>query len=197
MGFKRHIPNILTGLRLALIPVFVLLFFQVSPIWALGVFVLACWTDLLDGWLARKWNVISNFGKLFDPLADKFMQLTALVCLVIRGWLPLWCLCFLLAKESLMVVGGWFFLKKYRFVVSSNLLGKVASVVIDVAVGALFLTPILSPWDLILLYVGMVLTVLAMVNYSITNFRKVKHENQDPDGPAPDDRPADPAAPRS
>ena len=73
------IPNVLTIIRIILIPVFVVLFFKGHKMAALAVFCAASLTDMLDGYLARKLNQITDFGKLFDPLADKLMVLTAMV----------------------------------------------------------------------------------------------------------------------
>jgi len=82
---KKHIPNILTMFRFLLVPVFIWLMFF-SPvknhvIWGTLVFIIASITDYFDGMLARKFNVISNFGKVMDPLADKFLVVSALVAL--------------------------------------------------------------------------------------------------------------------
>lgn len=181
MSIKKKIPNILTGMRLVLIPVFAAVFFLVSPVWALGVFALACWTDLFDGMLARKWDAVSDFGKLADPVADKVMQITALVCLVIRGWLPLWCVILLAAKELVMVIGGGWALRKYSLVVHSNLLGKIASFVIDIAVGMTFLHDLFAPWDHIVLYLGLALTLAAMVNYGLGMIKQIHEKNTDID----------------
>ncbi len=79
----KYIPNILTILRILLVPVFIWYFFFAnvpgSLIWAVAIFIIAEFTDYLDGKIARKYNVISNFGKVMDPLADKFLTITALV----------------------------------------------------------------------------------------------------------------------
>ena len=83
-----NIPNALTMLRLALIPVFVWLFWNADRKLALAVFILASLTDMLDGMLARKLHQITDFGKLFDPLADKLMVLTALICQGLAGVFP-------------------------------------------------------------------------------------------------------------
>ena len=85
------IPNVLTMIRLLLVPVFVVVYFRTSaePKYAaLAIFAAASLTDMLDGYLARKLNQITDFGKLFDPLADKLMVLTALVCQGIAGVIP-------------------------------------------------------------------------------------------------------------
>ena len=82
------VPNVLTMLRLVLVPVFAVLFFRGDRKASLAVFIAASLTDLLDGYLARRLNQITDFGKLFDPLADKLMVLTALVCQGIAGVFP-------------------------------------------------------------------------------------------------------------
>ena len=79
----KYIPNILTMLRIIAIPFFVLSSLNGASILALFIFVIACITDYFDGMIARKYNIITNFGKLMDPLADKFLVLSALVLLCI------------------------------------------------------------------------------------------------------------------
>jgi len=79
----KHIPNALTMMRVLAIPFFVFSAINNLPILATTIFILACITDYYDGMLARKYNIITNFGKLMDPLADKFLVLAALVVLCI------------------------------------------------------------------------------------------------------------------
>ena len=121
------IPNVLTIIRMLLIPVFVVLFFRGEKIAALCVFCAASLTDMLDGYLARKLNQITDFGKLFDPLADKLMVLTAMVCQTFWGPLPLVAVIVVALKELVMVLGGIFMLSK-GVVVYSNYFGKAAQV---------------------------------------------------------------------
>ena len=83
-------PNILTIIRMIFVPVFIVLMLYVSRIAACVVFVVASLTDWLDGYLARKNNEITNFGKFMDPLADKMLVTSALVCFVGLGWMPAW-----------------------------------------------------------------------------------------------------------
>ena len=99
-----NIPNALTMLRLALIPVFVILFWNGHRKMALVVFVVASLTDMLDGMLARKLNQITDFGKLFDPLADKLMVLTALVCQGLAGVFPWSAILIVGLKELVMLL---------------------------------------------------------------------------------------------
>lgn len=177
------IPNVLTMIRLILIPVFVVLFFSGLRKAALAVFVAASLTDMLDGYLARKLNQITDFGKLFDPLADKLMVLTAMVCQAIAGVFPWAAVIIVACKELYMVLGGMFMLKR-GVVVYSNLIGKaaqvcfIASLVLAffhddfVAAGTrlLGLTP-----DILLLWITVALAILAMIVYTVGAIRKIRH----------------------
>ena len=120
-----NVPNVLTMLRLALIPVFVALFATGHDKLALLTFLVASFTDFLDGYLARKHKQITAFGKLMDPLADKVMVCTALLCQGIQGVFPWTAIAIVMGKELLMVLGGVFMLRN-DVVVYSNMLGKLA-----------------------------------------------------------------------
>jgi cardiolipin synthase len=125
-----NVPNTLTMIRILMIPLFVYVFFipvQYNMIYAASIYVLAAITDILDGHIARKYNLITDFGKLFDPLADKLLQLVAVACLVWASVLPVWFFAFYILKELLQVFGGFILLKKGT-VVSSDIFGKLASV---------------------------------------------------------------------
>ena len=86
----KHIPNILSILRLMLVGVFIYTYFNVGKYVALTVFIFAGATDVLDGILARKFNWITNVGKILDPIADKSMQITVLICLAVDDFLIPW-----------------------------------------------------------------------------------------------------------
>lgn len=124
----RHLPNILSGIRLVLVGVFVMLFRAGSYLPALCIFVIAFLTDVLDGYLARKHGWVSNVGKLLDPLADKLMTLAALVCIYVGKHKPVYLVLFLLMalKELLMIIGG-VFLAKRKVVVFAAWPGKIAT----------------------------------------------------------------------
>lgn len=128
------IPNILTTVRLVLIPVFAyfMLGAENYPAAAL-VFVLSGITDVVDGWIARHYQMITNFGKVYDPFVDKLMQLTALLCLAAADLLPLWLIMILLCKElAMIIIGGILYLKK--IVVNSHWYGKATTVILYVMV---------------------------------------------------------------
>ncbi|MBR6110060.1 MAG: CDP-alcohol phosphatidyltransferase family protein [Clostridia bacterium] len=123
----RHIPNILTCLRILMVIAFIILFVHQQYMICLILYVLAFVTDVLDGFLARRFNWVSDFGKLVDPFADKFMLLSALICLVSVGAFPLYLMIILAVKELLMVFGGLFLLKKKNVTVYADFSGKIAT----------------------------------------------------------------------
>ncbi len=123
------IPNILTTARLALVPVFAyfMLVKENMSVAAL-IFVLSGLTDVVDGYIARHYNMITRFGMVYDPFVDKLMQITAVVCLVVAEIIPVWLLVFVIVKEvSMIIVGGILYIKK--IVVSSNWYGKASTVI--------------------------------------------------------------------
>lgn len=132
LKFKWNIPNALSLVRLALLPVFAVLYLKSAEqssllFWALGVLFVSGLTDLLDGVIARRFNQITEIGKLLDPLADKLTQLVVLVCLAIRnkGLIPLMIIC--LAKEVLQLIGGWLLLSRRDIIRGSKWFGKVST----------------------------------------------------------------------
>ena len=133
----KHIPNILSIIRILLVGVFICLFFLDYPRnlpYALLVFVLAGVTDVVDGFLARKFNWISNLGKVLDPLADKLMQCTVLICMLIKSLIPAWLVIPFILKEVLMLLGGLFIFRKRSVLVVSNVYGKATVVVFYIAI---------------------------------------------------------------
>lgn len=104
----KHVPNILTIIRFLLIPFIVICIFTGNFILALLIFTISGITDVADGFIARKFNLISNFGKLMDPLADKLTQIATLASLVITHIIPIWILIIVLLKEFIMICGASF-----------------------------------------------------------------------------------------
>ena len=174
------IPNVLTMIRLLLVPVFVVVYFRTSaePKYAaLAIFAAASLTDMLDGYLARKLNQITDFGKLFDPLADKLMVLSALVCQAVTGVFPWAAVIVVACKELVMVLGGLFMLSR-DVVVYSNIVGKAAQVCFILSLILSFFHVPLAEWgtrlDLILLWITVGLAILAMVVYAAEYLRSLK-----------------------
>lgn len=169
-----NVPNLLTMLRMAGVAVFIALFALDKMTAAMIVFILAACTDALDGYIARKYHLITSFGKLMDPLADKLMTLSALVCLTVKGLVPVWLLVIEGTKEVIMVCGGIFVLRKKKMVVQADFIGKAATVTFIAAIVATFLHDVTAPWDFALQCGAVTLAVAAMVFYVADTVRKVR-----------------------
>ena len=119
-----NLPNQLTVLRVILIPVCLLLWALGQPVWAAAVFALAAFTDFLDGYIARKNNIVTVFGKFADPVADKILVLTVMIFLAAGGRLPAWAVCIVAARE-LMVDGLRLVAVGKGNVIAAGWLGKI------------------------------------------------------------------------
>ena len=122
----KNIPNILSMIRICLVFVFVAVFFMGKTYTALFVFLLAGATDVVDGYLARRNNWVTNLGKSLDPFADKLMQCTVLVCLCIKRFIPLWFVIPFIAKELFLLIISLVVIKRRSVVVVSKWYGKLA-----------------------------------------------------------------------
>ncbi|MBC8595541.1 CDP-alcohol phosphatidyltransferase family protein [Qingrenia yutianensis] len=124
------IPNILTTIRFLLVPVFPIVYFsgmENAHFTALCIFVFAMLLDVADGFIARKFNMITALGKMLDPAADKCMVITVVATLVATGNLSGWFLYFVLVKELVMIFSGSFIYKKEKIIIPSNFFGKLAA----------------------------------------------------------------------
>ncbi len=171
-----QIPNALTIARFALIPVFVVLVLRSDDGYSLVaaiVFGVAGITDQIDGYLARRWHVESEFGKLADPLADRLMIDAAIVLLWLQGRLPWPALAIILLRDVVLVLGSRFALKRgYQFEVS--FLGKAATWVLYAAIAAILVTPAGTDWPLILFWIGVGGAILAGVGYCARVWRSLR-----------------------
>lgn len=168
-----NLPNKLTMFRVILIPFFVL--FMLVPItpydkWiALGIFILASLTDLLDGKIARKYNLITDFGKFMDPLADKLLVCSALICLVSLERIPTWIVIVIIARE--------FIISGFRLVASDNGVVIAASywgkfkTTFQMVMICLMIADIetISIFTAIIMWIALVLTVVSLVDYLVKN----------------------------
>lgn len=143
------IPNILTSFRFLLIPVYIIVFLTdgSSKQFCAWIFVIASLTDVLDGYIARRFNMTTKWGQLMDPLADKLMQITVIVSLVYAGLVPMWFFKYLLIMETVMILAGAF-LYKNKIYIKSNVFGKLNTV---------------------LLFIVMLLLLATNVNFLLTN----------------------------
>ena len=170
------IPNILTCIRVLLIPVFLVLAYQPSPkcaLWALVVYIVACCTDFVDGYLARKWHQITDFGKFMDPVADKILVLAALMIFVEQRTIPGWAAVIILGREfivsSLRMVAA-----ASGKVIAANWWGK-AKTCITMITWVLLLLPI-APLMLgsvslqnLLIWVTVAITAISGITYITQN----------------------------
>ena len=124
-----------------MVPVFVILFLNGNITAAVIVFILAGATDVLDGYIARRFNCTSTLGKVLDPLADKLLQLSAFLCLWYRDYVPFWMPLIYFAKELATAIGALVIFRKTKFVVKSNFFGKLATVLVF---GAVFVISLFS-----------------------------------------------------
>jgi CDP-diacylglycerol--glycerol-3-phosphate 3-phosphatidyltransferase len=170
-----QIPNALTVLRLALIPVFVVLVLtsEGGHSWAAAiVFAVAGVTDQIDGWLARRWHVESEFGKVADPLADRLMIDAAVLLLFLADRLP-WAALLILARDIALIAG-------YKLVVprgydfSVSFLGKVATWILYTALGCVLVTHKGTDWPLWIFWIGLGIAVAAGVLYLASAVRQTR-----------------------
>lgn len=181
---QMNLPNKLTILRVVLIPFFV--FFMLTSFvpgskWiALALFIIASLTDFADGKIARKYNMVTNFGKFMDPLADKVLVSSAFVCLVVTrpDALPAWIVIIILARE--------FIISGFRLVASDNgrviaasYWGKFKTTFQMFAIIFLiadFGGPVMHVVEIVLVYIALALTLISLIDYLVKN-KDVMKEN--------------------
>lgn len=166
----KHIPNILTILRFLFIPIILYFIFIGNYILGFLLFTTSGLTDIIDGWMARKFNLVSNFGKLMDPLADKLTQISVLASLVITDIIPIWILVIVIFKELVMVIGASFLYGK-DVVVYSKWYGKLSTVLFYVAIVFSLIikqynyTGILYGLNMIIYCIALVSTIFSLIMY--------------------------------
>ena len=171
---KKHIPNILTICRFIFIPFIFGSILQKNFLLAFIFLTISGITDVLDGFIARKYNFITNFGKLIDPLADKFTQISTLIALSWIGIIPFWFLMVVFLKEALMIAGASFLYGK-NLVVSSRWYGKLATVLFYIAIVCSFIINYFNlslNFDNYIYYLALVATIFSLVMYYIDFYNK-------------------------
>ena len=167
----------LTMIRMAMIPVYVILYVAGQRVTALVVFIFAGSTDFLDGYLARKYNQITAFGKLMDPIADKGMVITVMLSQTLTGIIPPIAVILLCLKESVMIVGSYLMLKKKDIVTFASPIGKIAQTSFCISLGLTFFhtsfESMTVPWDMVTIWISLGLTLVAMVYYVVASLIQV------------------------
>lgn len=180
----KYVPNTLTIIRFLLIPVIIFFIFSGNYILAFVFFTISGLTDIADGFIARKFNLISNFGKLMDPLADKLTQIATLASLVLTNIIPIWILLIVLLKEFIMICGASFLYGK-NVVVYSKWYGKLATVLFYVAIVVSLLlkqfelTGIWENLDLGLYTLALLTTIFSLLMYVKDLYNKGFIDKQD------------------
>ncbi|RKQ30983.1 MULTISPECIES: CDP-diacylglycerol--glycerol-3-phosphate 3-phosphatidyltransferase [Clostridia] len=170
-----NLPNKLTVLRVIMVPFFV--FFMLTDVggpankWiALILFCVASLTDMLDGKIARKYNLVTNFGKFMDPLADKLLVCSAMICMIEMGKLPAWIVIVIIARE--------FIISGFRLVASDNGIVIAASywgkfkTVFQMAMIIVLIADFGGIFDIIaqvLIWIALALTVISLIDYIVKN----------------------------
>ena len=170
-----NLPNKLTVMRVILIPFFVAALLydngssQTMRIVANVIFIVASLTDLFDGKIARKYNLVTNFGKFMDPRADKLLVCTALICLIQLGQLPAWVVIIIISRE--FIISGFRLVAADNgIVIAASYWGKFKTTFQMIAVILMiFNIPALATVTMIMLVIAVVLTVISLVDYVAKN----------------------------
>jgi len=144
------------------------------------IVIVAGATDVIDGWIARRYNLITKVGIVLDPLADKLMLMTVVVSLTLKDILPIWILLIVAIKESLMIIGATVLHNKHDVVIPANKVGKTATIAFYVAILAIAFK---VSFYMIFVIIFVLLTVISFTIY-ISNFRIIKKNvtEEIPDG---------------
>ena len=172
-----NLPNKLTILRVILIPFFVAALMiqgganETMRIVAAVIFIVASLTDLLDGKIARKYNLVTNFGKFMDPLADKLLVCAALICLVSKGLLSAWMVIVIISRE--FIISGFRLVASDNgVVIAASYWGKFKTTFQMIAIVLMILhIPALELLTQICIWIALILTIVSLVDYLVKNHK--------------------------
>ncbi len=173
MKIKRQIPNILSVIRLLMIPLVVIYFFRDDRVMACTIFALANITDIADGIIARRYGFITELGKILDPLADKLLQVTTAVCLAISNPVYIILAALLIVKELAILIGGLIIMRSRSVHPVSKWYGKAASVCYFAIVCIMILFKDIAPFDLILTLLECAIAIAALLLYYFNTFKSI------------------------
>lgn len=170
-----NLPNRLTVLRVCMVPVFVVFMLwnglgSAAKYVAAAIFILASMTDWLDGYLARKNNLVTDFGKFMDPIADKLLVCSAMICLVEKGALPAWIVIIIIGRE--FIISGFRLVASDKgVVIAASYWGKFKTVsqMLMVILLILDLGGVFNTIAQVLIWVALVLTVVSLADYMVKN----------------------------
>ncbi|WP_270299188.1 CDP-alcohol phosphatidyltransferase family protein [Eggerthella sinensis] len=187
------VPNLISFIRLCLVPIFLVLLFNGYDVMATFLYALAAGTDWIDGQIARRTNAVSKLGQLLDPAVDRILMISGVCGLFLVGRLPLWIILVVLVRDLLLLVGGACLLKRFRVRVPVIYPGKVATTLLFVGFAGLLLNwPLIGglgivdaawlpgfsaaacSWGIWFVYAGLVLALATTVYYVVVAVRKVR-----------------------
>ncbi|MGC9336592.1 MAG: CDP-alcohol phosphatidyltransferase family protein [Candidatus Cloacimonadia bacterium] len=179
------IPNLITTLRLLILPFILILLNRGENIWAFILILFCGITDVLDGFIARVLNQITSLGKILDPVIDKIFSLAIMVFLVFERNFPLTAFIIIIIIQLFILIGSYGLISKYKIVPSSNLFGKLSVFFISIAIYLYVLNLNITANDLlmrfslqeIIVFLGTVLLIIAMITYTI-NAKKAISESK-------------------
>jgi len=183
-----NIPNILTLIRIGAIPIVVALLWdlpsQTQSVVTCIIFVVAMITDIVDGYLARKWNLLTPIGAYLDPLADKLMVATVLIMLIPLGWAPAWLIALLLCRE-MSITGLRGIASQQNLIITASPLGKTKTAYQSTAIGMLLwhyplelpgIRPIsIHSCGIVLLYISVFFAMISAVEYFYLYYKATKN----------------------
>lgn len=170
------IPNILSAFRLALIPLIVWLYLNRYFYYSIAALILSGATDIIDGWIARRFNMVSDVGKALDPIADKLTQIAALLCLAIHFRAMAVLLSVLIVKEIIMAAFGIAVIKKTGTTYSASWHGKATTCLLYATVVIhIFWPDIPAALSFILVGICIAMIIFSLVMYSIQNVKRIKN----------------------
>lgn len=175
--FVLNVPNILTMIRLlAVVPLAILISQWPAKRFVTVILFVVIWvTDFLDGFIARRFNMMTEFGKLFDPFVDKVFQVVTIVMLFYIGLVPLWVPLFYVLRETAMLFASSMLLAKHHVVVYSDCLGKISTFLFVVAVSIVYFIQTDKAWLREVIFIVPVLSSLvATIHYGITYVRSIR-----------------------
>ena len=179
-----NLPNKLTIFREILIPFFVVFLLldpsnQTYRYIADAIFIIASLTDMLDGKIARKYNLVTNFGKFMDPLADKLLVSAAMICLIATGQLAAWIVIVIISRE--FIISGFRLIASDNgIVIAASYWGKFKTVfqmLMIIVLIANIQMPFFTVLGTILIYVALVLTIVSLIDYIVKNKDVLKEQN--------------------
>lgn len=187
------LPNVISFVRLCLVPVYAVLLAHGYNILATVVFAVAAGTDFLDGQIARRTHTVSRLGQLLDPAVDRILMISGVLGVFLVGRIPLWMILFVVARDLLLLIGGAILLKRYKIRVAVIYPGKIATTFLFVGFAGMLLDVPLLPgaglvdvawlpglngdpcsWGIWFLYAGLILALFTTIYYCIAALVKLR-----------------------